>query len=80
MILLHPDTANQAQLLHESLDSLVVQGNVAAVQFCCDTAVTVSTFVFVVDGCDFCLGSFIFVCAVRPLQMVVERCTGQLSD
>ena len=79
-ILFHPDTANQAQLLHESLHSLMVQGVIAAAQFCCNTAVAVSTFVFMVYGCDLCFGTFIFICAIHPLQMVVESSTGQLSD
>ena len=80
MIFFHSDMANQAQLLHEPLDCLVVQGNIAVVKFCRNAAVAVSTFVFVIDGCDFCFGSFIFVCAVHPLQMIVESSTGQSSD
>ena len=79
-LILHSDMANQAQLLHEPLDCLVVQGNIAVVKFCRNAAVAVSTFVFVIDGCDFCFGSFIFVCAVHPLQMIVESSTGQSSD
>ena len=58
----------------------MIQSNIAAVQFGCNAAIAVSAFVFVVYGCDFCFGSFIFVCAVHPFQMVVEGCTGQLSD
>ena len=46
---------------HKTLDSLVVQENIAAAQICCNTAVTVSTFVFVIYSCNFCLGSFLFV-------------------
>ena len=79
-IFFHSDMANQTQLLHEPLDCLVVQGNIAVVKFCRNAAVAVSTFVFVIDGCDFCFGSFIFVCAVHPLQMIVESSTGQSSD
>ena len=79
-ILLHPDTANQAQLFHKPLDGLVVQGVIAVVKFCCNAAVAVSTFVFVVDGYNFCLGSFILVSTVHPLQMIVKGRTGQLSD
>ena len=79
-IFLHSDTANQAKLLHEPLDCLVVQGEIAVVKFCCNAAVAVSTFVFVVDGYNFCLGSFILVSTVHPLQMIVKGRTGQLSD
>ncbi|MDD6948431.1 MAG: hypothetical protein PUI75_05315, partial [Subdoligranulum sp.] len=79
-ILLHPDTANQAQLLHEPLDGLVVQGNITVVKFCCNTAIAISTFVFVVDGHNLRFDSFILVCAVHPLQMVVKSGTRQLSD
>ena len=79
-IFFHSDMANQAQLLYEPLDCLVVQGNIAVVKFCRNAAVAVSTFVFVIDGCDFCFGSFIFVCAVHPLQMIVKSSTGQSSD
>ena len=79
-IFFHSDMANQAQLLREPLDCLVVQGNITVAQFCCNAAVAVTSLVFAVYGCDFCLGRFIFVCAVHPLQMVIESCTGQLSD
>ena len=79
-IFLHSDAANQSKLLHEPLDCLMVQGNIAVAQFCCNAAVAVTSLVFAVYGCDFCLGRFIFVCAVHSLQMVIESCTGQLSD
>ena len=49
-------------------------------KFCCDTAITIPSFIFVVYGCDFCFDSFIFVWVVPLLQMIVESCTGQLSD
>ena len=79
-IFLHSDAANQTQLLHEPLNCLVVKGKIAVVKFCCNAAITVPSFVFVVYGCDLRLGRFIFVCAVYPLQMVVESSSGQLSD
>ena len=79
-ILLHPDTANQAQLLHQPLDSLVVQEEIALVKFCCNAAIAVSSFVFMVDGRDLRFDSFILIYTVYPLQMIVESCTGQLSD
>ena len=75
-ILLHPDTANQAQLLHKSLDSLMVQEEIALVKFCCNAAIAVSSFVFMVDGRDLRFDSFILICTVCPLQMVVESGTG----
>ena len=75
-LILHSDTANQAQPLHEPQDSLVVQGKIALMQFCRNTAITIPSFVFVVYDCDLRLGSFIFVCAVHPFQMIVEGCTG----
>ena len=79
-IFLHSDTANQAQFLHNPLDSLVIQAEIALVKFCCNAAIAVSPFVFVVNGYDFYLGSFILVYTVHPLQMIVKSCTGQLSD
>ena len=79
-ILLHPDTANQAQLLHQPLDSLVVQEEIALVKFCCNAAIAVSSFVFMVDGRDLRFDSFILIYTVYPLQMIVESGTGQLSD
>ena len=79
-IFLHSDTANQPQLLHQSLDGLVVQGDITVSQFCRNAAVSISSFVFVIYGCDLRFGRFIFVLAVHPLQMVVEGCPGQLSD
>ncbi|EEG28442.1 hypothetical protein CLOSTMETH_03961 [[Clostridium] methylpentosum DSM 5476] len=58
----------------------MVQGKIAVVKFCCNAAITIPSLVFVVYGCDFRFGSFIFVCAVYLLQMIVESSTGQLSD
>jgi len=58
----------------------VVQEEIALVKFCCNAAIAVSSFVFMVDGRDFRFDSFILICTVYPLQMVVESCTGQLSD
>ena len=75
-ILLHPDTANQAQLLHKPLDSLVVQREFTLAKFCRNPAIAVSSFVFVVDGCDLRFDSFILICTVHPFQMVVESGTG----
>ena len=51
-IFLHPDTANQPQLLHESLYSLVVEMNPSAVQRCGNASVAISAFVFLIDGDD----------------------------
>ena len=79
-IFLDSDTANQAQFLHKPLDSLVVQEKSSAVKCHCDTPVSVSSFVFVVDSGDFCFCFLIFVCSLHPLQMVVEGRTRQLSD
>ena len=79
-IFLHPDTANQAQLLHKPLDSLVVQEEIALVKFCCHAAIAVSPLVFVVNCCDFFFGRCVFVCALYPLEMVVEGGAGQSSD
>ena len=79
-IFLHSDTANQAQLLHEPLDRLVVQGEISVVKLYCNAAITVSSFVFVVYCCDFCLCIFILIMFVHLFQMIVEGCTGQLSD
>ena len=58
----------------------MVQEEIALVKFCCNAAIAVSSFVFVVDGRDLRFDSFILICTVHPLQMVVEGCTGQLSD
>lgn len=52
-IFLHSDTANQSQLLHKPLDSLMIQGKIAFAKFHCNTAIAVSTFVFMIDGCNF---------------------------
>ncbi len=79
-ILLHPDTANQAQLFHKPLDSLVVHREFTLAKFCRDPAIAVPAPVFVVNRCDFFLNRCIFVFFLHLLQMIVESCTGQLSD
>ena len=45
-------------------------------KFCCNAAIAVSSFVFVVDGRDLRFDSFILICTVHPLQMIVESGTG----
>ena len=44
-IFLHPDTANQSQLFHQALDSLVVELEAALVQLHCDPAVAIASLV-----------------------------------
>ena len=54
----------------------MVQEEIALVKFCRDPAIAVSSFVFMVDGRDLRFDSFILICTVYPLQMVVESGTG----
>ncbi len=54
----------------------MVQEEIALVKFCCNAAIAVSSFVFMVDGRDLRFDSFILICTVCPLQMVVESGTG----
>ena len=75
-ILLHPDTANQAQLLHKPLDSLVIQRQIAVAQFHRDAAIAVSASVFMVNCRNFFLDGFVLIYTVHPFQMVVESGTG----
>ena len=67
-------------LFHKPLDSLVVHREFTLVKFCRDPAIAVSSFVFMVDGRDLRFHSFILICTVHPLQMIVESGTEQLSD
>lgn len=53
----------------------MVQEEIALVKFC-NAAIAVSSFVFMVDGRDLRFDSFILICTVYPLQMVVESGTG----
>ena len=79
-IFLHPHATNQAHLFHQSLDCFVIQRNIPVTQLYGDAAIAIPTFVFMVYGCDFRFGSLILICTIHPLQMIVERCPGQLSD
>ena len=79
-VFLHPDTANQAQLLHEPLDGLVIQREFALAKLFCDAAIAVPTLVFMVNCRDFFFDRCVFVFFLHLLQMIVEGCTGQLSD
>ena len=54
----------------------MVQEEIALVKFCRNAAIAVSSFVFMVDGRDFRFDSFILICTVYPLQMIVESGTG----
>ena len=55
-VLLHSDTADQAQLFHQSLDYFVVHRHIAVVQLRCDTSVSVSALVLIIDSVDGVLG------------------------
>ena len=79
-VFLHPDTANQAQLLHKPLDSLVIQRQIAVAQFHRDAAIAVSASVFMVNCRNFFLDGFVLIYTVHPFQMIIECRTGQLSD
>ena len=79
-VFLHPDTANQAQLLHQPLDGLVVQREFALAKLCCDAAIAVPTFVFMVNCRDFFFDRCVFFLFLHLFQMIVEGGTGQLSD
>ena len=80
VILLHPDTTDQAQFFHESLDSFMIEGQAAIVHLRRDTAITVPPSVFMVDRGELFFGRFVFICALHPFHMIVESCAGQLSD
>ena len=54
----------------------MVQEEITLVKFCCNAAIAVSSFAFMVDGRDLRFDSFILICTVYPLQMVVESGTG----
>ena len=75
-----PDHGMDIELLHKPLDSLVVYRECTLAKFCRDPAIAVPTPVFVVNRCDFFLNRCIFVFFLHLLQMIVEGCTGQLSD
>ena len=47
--------------MNKPLDSLVVQEEIALMKFCCNAAIAVSSFVFVVDGRDLRFDSFILI-------------------
>ena len=63
-VFLHSDTANQTQLLHKPLDSLVIQWQIAVTQLRCDTTVTISAFIFVVNCGDLFLGCLVLMCRI----------------
>ena len=54
----------------------MVQEEIALAKFCRDPAIAVPAPVFVVDGRDLRFHSFILICTVYPLQMIVESGTG----
>ena len=79
-ILLHPDTTNQTQLFHKSLDSFVVETDTPTAKGDRNAPVSVSPLVFMKDSRDFCLFPSVFVRPIHSLEMIVERRTRQLSD
>ena len=58
----------------------MVQEKTSAAKYHCDTPVTVSSFVFVIDSGNFCFFLSIFVCLLHAFQVVVKGRTRQLSD
>ena len=55
----------------------MVQEEIALVKFCCNAAIAVSSFVFVVNCRDLL---FFRLVLIRLLLLIVESGTGQLSD
>ena len=74
------DTTNQTQQLHQPLNRLMIEIKPTIAQFCRDTTIAISTFVFVVDSNNLCFYVCIFICLVHLLCMIVKGCTRQLSD
>ena len=62
-IFLRSDMASQAQLLQKPLHSLMVQGKIAAVKFCCNTSISIPALVCMVYGRDFRFCCFILIYA-----------------
>ena len=58
----------------------MIQGDISIVQLRCDTPVTISPFVLMVDRCKFFFGRFIFIYLIHLFQMIEESRTSQLSD
>ena len=58
----------------------MVYGEASAVQRRCDPPVAVSPLVFVVDGRDLLFFRLVLIRLLLLFQMIVEGCTGQLSD
>ena len=58
----------------------MVQRQIAVAQLCRDAAVAVSSSVFMVNCCDLFLGCSVLIFAAHPFQIIIEGCTGQLSE
>ena len=73
-------TAKQPHLLHKPLHSLVIHTKPSATKCDGNTSIAISTFVFVVDGIYCCLYICVFIRLLHLFYVIVEGCTGQLSD
>ncbi len=67
------EPADQDQLFHEFLNGLVIYANIVVMQFFCDSAVSISFFVFVEDYNNLFLYHLVFGRILRLVQIVVER-------
>ena len=79
-VFLHPDTADKTQFLHQSLHSLVVDGEILVVKLVRDAPVAIPSLVFVEYLGDLCLDIGVLILAHHAFCMIIEGCSWQLSD
>ena len=58
----------------------MVQEEIVLVKFCCNAAVAVSSSVFMINCRDLLFFRLVLIRLLLLFQMIVEGCTGQLSD
>ena len=79
-VFLHPDTADKTQFLHQSLHSLVVDGEILVVKLVRDAPVAISSLMIMEQFCDLGFDDGILILPNHALCMVVEGCSWKLSD
>lgn len=79
-IFLHPNSAHQPKLLHQSGDYLVITMNLPVFQLRCDSPVTVSAPVFFKNCLDFSFYGCALVPLLHPLYLIIKCGPRQVSN
>jgi len=79
-VFLYSNTASDAHFFHQTLHRFVIKQDVSLAKFSCNTAISISSLVFVIYCCYFFLCRRIFIWIFTLFKMVVECSSRELRN